>query len=118
MFKRIPAEHLKTRFQYALALSTGILGALVSVAAGAFCKPTATFDFVGSFTAPFDVLFEAWFIVIPIVLLIALVIFPFAPNRWRRRSVVTVLAVPVVLYVLLGGVFAIELYYYPYTGCL
>jgi hypothetical protein len=110
-------EYLRLRFPFALALSAGILGSLLAVAGGSVCKPTGTFNFVSSITILFVALFEEWYIVIPVVVLFALVIVPFAPRGWSRRSVTTVIAVPIVIYVLLGGGAAYDLYLHPVTGC-
>ena len=49
-----PAKNgLLFRGLYGLILSAGIMSSLWAVVAGSFCKPTATFDFTGSLSAPF-----------------------------------------------------------------
>lgn len=106
------------RVLYSLLLSAGILSALIAVLAGSVCKSTPTFDFQASFAAPWQVLVRFRFLCAPFWLIVALVILPFSPKVLRRRSVVALIGVPILIYVLLGGSLAIELYWHPYTGCL
>jgi hypothetical protein len=94
-----------------------LLWSFVSVIGGSVCKETATFDFVSSFTVPFDGLFAIPYIAIPVIAFFALVIFPFAPKAWSRGGIITIIAVPIAIYVVLGGAAAYSLYQHPVTGC-
>jgi hypothetical protein len=113
IFKRIVPRVL-----YSVLLSAGILSALLAVLAGSFCKTGSTFNFQESFEAPWAFLTRLWMFTVPAWLVVTLVILPFSPKVWTRRSIAVVLGVPIAIYVLLGGWSAIDLYWHPYTGCL
>ncbi len=105
------------RVQISVSLSAGILGSLFAVIAGSVCNITGTFNVVRSLIGPFYALYVLWYAVIPGVLILALIIVPFAPRRWERGNVIVVIAVPVIIYMVLGGYMAYLLYQHPYGGC-
>jgi hypothetical protein len=105
------------RLRYASLLAFGILAGLISVVEGAVCKSISTFDFVQSFLAPLEFFSDDWFISYPALLILTLIILPFAPVEMRRRSVNTLIAVPCAIYIIIGGSAAVSLHFYPVSGC-
>ncbi|MBV8577278.1 MAG: hypothetical protein JOZ58_19835 [Acetobacteraceae bacterium] len=106
------------RLSYSLAMSAGITSAIFAVLTGSVCKPTATFDFAGSLAAPVYLFTDAYFIGYPAWLVVALLVFPFARSTsWSKSGLLQLFLVPVGIYVVVGGFFAILLYLEPESGC-
>jgi hypothetical protein len=103
---------------YSLAMSAGIATAVFAVLSGAVCKPTNTFDFYGSLAGPMRFFTEGYFVAYPLCLLIALIALPFTRSTcWSRRGATMLLLVPVAIYAVFGGLFALVLYLSPVSGC-
>lgn len=110
---RLNLNRLIFRSTYSLVMAATVMGAIVAALSYAVCR-MAALNFVEQLSdalhAPFYFITTLNYLAFPIWLLIALLVFRFAPSVGTRRSFVLIIAVPVVLFAALAATMAF-LYY-------
>lgn len=99
---------LSLRVPYSIIISAGIVSAVFAVFVGTVCRSTAAFDLQASLSAPAYLFTKAYHIAYPAVLLIALVALPLTRSScWSRRGIAVLIGVPLGIYAIFGGGFAL-----------
>jgi len=107
------------RALYSLAMSAAIILPLSTVLGGLVCRATAAFDYQNALMTPLILVTAGWFAFLPMLLVLALVVFALVrvrENLWRGKPLATLFVVPAAILLGLGS-FSVMLARGPGAGC-